>query len=679
MLGYDDLDEDEEEDEDEDDEMGEGSDYESDDLGTGKGKQAADEEDEDLGGWGPSKKDYYNADAIETEQDALDEEAEARRIQKKQLQAMTEADFGFDEEEWLGQTNEEEGASKKVVTEVLPQIQITDSMTEDEKLKILHSRYPEFEPIRQDYLRLQAIHQELKSAAEEAEALIKNRKGKKDIALGPKPNAVIKYWACASYLGAICMYFSVLTSPAKDNESAAMAIDPAELHQHPIMEDLLKSQKLWLSVEHLPLDDVILEVDEASELSVIEEASPEPETAITRKKADKKPPKKQSKAERAAALAQAEAEARRAEKLRQTEQDLANLSSLTDKAALRKSTKQKKKPPTADQPLLNLVNADDSDFGEETALTAHELAEKARKKKSLRFYTSQITQKASKRGAAGKDQGGDADIPHRERLKDRQARLQAEAERRGQTKDKGPGVPLGEDDGFSSDEEDRDGRGRVSGRDGHHDDDEDEDDYYDMVAARNQSKKAEKQERAAAYALAAKENAVVIPEETIGADGKRKITYQIAKNKGMDAPPFVLLFVCGVRVVQHTIRHRMQGLKSTLLIPLQASRRTAKRSSATPESRRSSSSSRRRRRSGRRRRFMGAARGGVGTRVSLRVLRAILLGVRSCREESECRMRRLCCVHCWGGGGFNVISGLLGSASEMGGIPRGGNVMLYDI
>jgi U3 small nucleolar RNA-associated protein 3 len=522
VLGYGDAtDEDEEED---DEDMADEDDAEYEELVSGKRKPAEDEEEE---GWGPSKKDYYNADAIETEQDALDEEAEARRIQQKQLQAMTEADFGFDENEWLGQEDGEKGPSGKVVTEVLPQLQITDDMTEDEKLKILHSRYPEFEPIRQDFLRLEPLHAELKAAAEAAERLAKSRAkpGNSDLALRPKSTAVLKYWACASYLGAICMYFAILTSTAKDGGSSGLPMDPAELHEHPVMESLLKCQRLWARVENLPVDDPMVVRSDIDELSVIQEASPEPDhetklkEAIVRKRQEKKL-KKKSKAQLAAEAAQAEADARRAEKLRKTEQELATLAALTDKSALRKAIKQKKAP---QQPLLNLLNAEDSDFGEETELTAHELAEKARKKKSLRFYTSQITQKASKRGAAGKDQGGDADIPHRERLKDRQARLQAEAERRGQNKDKGPGVLLGE--GGDSDDDDDAGHRRA--------DDAGEEDYYDMVAARNKAKKQEKAEKAAAYALAAKENATVVPEETIGPDGKRKITYLIQKNKGL--------------------------------------------------------------------------------------------------------------------------------------------------
>ena len=489
------------------------------DPATGERKLAGDEE-EDEEGWGPSKKDYYNADAIETEQDALDEEAEARRIQKRQLQSMTEADFGFDEDEWL----EQEGGDKDgsgVVTEVLPQLQIMDDMTEEERLKILHSRYPEFEPIRQEFLRLQPLHNELKSAANAAERLAKNKSTKsgKSGALRRPPMAILKYWACASYLGAMCMYFAILTSTAKEDGSAAIAIEPAELHEHPIMESLLKCQRVWTRIEQLPVADPMVETSNGDELSVIEEASPA-SSAETKSKTVTKTEKKakKSKAQLAAEVAQAEADARRAEKLRKTEQSLADLASLTDRSALRKAAKQKK----VQQPMLNLLNAEDSDFGDETSLTAHELAEKARKKKSLRFYTSQIIQKSNKRDAAGKDYGGDMDVPHRERLKDRQARLQAEAEKRGQDKSKGPGVPLEQD--VESDD------GQDAPRGGAAPEDED---YYDLVVSRNKAKKAQKSERAAAYALAAKENAIVVPEEVIGADGKRKITYQIEKNKGL--------------------------------------------------------------------------------------------------------------------------------------------------
>ncbi|KAH6860662.1 Sas10 C-terminal domain-containing protein [Alternaria rosae] len=505
-------------DEDEDDFDDQDTGDESGDDVTGQ-RKPVDEEDEDVGGWGASKKDYYNADAIETEQDALDEEAEARRIQKKQLQSMTEADFGFDEDEWMAQEGEKDVEGGAVVTEVLPQLQITDSMTEEERMKIMRTRYPEFEHISKEYLRLQPLHEELAAAAKAAEKVSKAQMAKsgKTDRIPPTPKAVTKYRACAAYLAAMAMYFAVLGSTATDDGSPVIAMDPTELHEHPVMETLLKCQKVWTRIENLPIADPMVEADEDDDSAIEDVSAEELENDLTIKKPTKQ---KKTRAERAAELAQAEAAARRAAKLAKTEQDLASLDTLTDKAALKKASRKKK---TA-EPKLNLLNADDSDFGEETELTAHEAAEKAKKKKSLRFYTSQIAQKANKRDAAGKDMGGDADIPHRERLKDRQARLQAEAEKRGQHKDAGPGVALGEDDGASSADE-----APATKRD----DFEDEDGYYDMIAARSEDKKQTKLERAEAYALAKKQGAQVIEEEVIGDDGRRMISYQIQKNKGL--------------------------------------------------------------------------------------------------------------------------------------------------
>jgi len=485
-------------------------DAESDDLDPDQRQARDEEEDEDVGGWGASKKDYYNADAIETEQDALDEEAEARRLQKKQLQAMTEADFGFDEDEWLGQDEEKDAESGIRVTEVLPQLQITDSMSEEDRMKIMRTRYPELEHISREYLRLQPLHDELAAAANDAQRLVMSRVAKSGDQVKktlPTPIAVTKYRACAAYLAAMAMYFAVLGSTAREDGSPVIALDPLELHEHPVMESLLKCQRMWTKIEGLPVADPLVEVADGDDLPVIEEASPladEIEAVVNSE------PKKQkkSKAHRAAEIAQAEAETRRAAKLAKTEQDLASLSTLTDKAALKKASRKKR---TSDQ-KLNLLNAEDSDFGEETSLTAHELAEKAKKKKSLRFYTSQIAQKANKRDAAGKDYGGDADIPHRERLKDRQARLQAEAEKRAQHSNAAPGVALGEGDDQSEGESPPP----------RNEDYEDEDGYYDMIAARHNTKKSVKSERAAAYAEAAKQNATVIENEVIGEDGRSK-------------------------------------------------------------------------------------------------------------------------------------------------------------
>ncbi|KAI9778565.1 MAG: hypothetical protein M1835_004894 [Candelina submexicana] len=485
------------------------------------------EVDEDAGGWGSSKRDYYNADAIETEADALEEEAEAKRLQQKRLQSMTEADFGFDESEWLeagkgnGQTGENEGQDG-VITEVLPPLQVSEDMGTGERLKILRTRYPEFEPLSAEFLKLQPLHNEFLLAANAAK--VAERHGRMpDLEIRPIPRssvADVKYQALTAYLGTLSMYFALLTSTSRDSQGDAIAMSASILREHGIMDSLLQCRKLWERVKDLQIPGPIEQISDQGRTQADAQIpnGDKEEPGIAPK--PNKPPKK-SKAQRAAEAAQAEAEARRAERIRRTEEELAELDTLTT---------SKLRRPTSKAISRNEIqaNGEDSDFGEETHLTPHEAAEKARRKKSLRFYTSQIAQKSNKRGAAGRDAGGDTDLPYRERLKDRQARLNKEAEKRGK-KDRDV---MSDKNGIGgeSDEEDRrqakELRDEVEGGS--------EDDYYDMVAARTNKRKADKRDLAAAQAEAAKLGGrVQITEGEVGPDGKRAIGYVIEKNKGL--------------------------------------------------------------------------------------------------------------------------------------------------
>ncbi|KAL8807056.1 MAG: hypothetical protein Q9200_004815 [Gallowayella weberi] len=481
------------------------------------------EEDEEEYSWGTSRKDYYNADPITTEADALEEEAEAKRLQRKQLQGMTEADFGLDEVDWTqaARDDRENGAHGKVITEVLPMVEITDSMTSEDKLKILRMRYPEFEPLASEYANLQVVYEDLSLASRTASAVDsaypKSQNGGSTI-------AAVKLNALGGYLAVLCMYFALVsaTDTASDGSSKTMA--PSELHDHRIMDTLVRCRQLWEKVQNIeiptlePLNVPIINnllPPTNGEQPVADnfeptDIAPEPRKRISRSA---------KKAARALATAQQESEARRIERLRQTEESLKDISSLMS------LPKVPSKSPTTTTITNTLDAGNDSDLGEPTTLTLQEAAQKALRKKSLRFYTSRIAQKSNKRDAAGRDAGGDADIPYRERLKDRQTRLNAEAEARGK-KGTDAGVPL-EDDNTQDLDGDDDVQGQIA-REVRNDEDED---YYNLVSSHAANKKALK----AAQAEAAREGGIVrvVKQENVGEDGKRGITYSIMKNQGL--------------------------------------------------------------------------------------------------------------------------------------------------
>lgn len=445
--------------------------------------ESGDEEDGgDAGWWGSSKQEYYNADKLETEADAEEEEAEAKRLQKKKLAKMTEEDFVFDGDEWLaGDAEDEEGGD--TVTEVLKEVEITDDMGPEQRYQLLTTRYPEFQYLAEEFETLQPLLAELKAAAKTAAG---------------RSLEAVKYWVLGCYVASLASYFAVLAAPARDATKTAKSTDPADLREHDVMETLVSCRQAWERVRDLQ-SVRSLELDE-SDANMSDAPAADAVNAVEK-------PKKKSKKDKTDAAKQAKKLAR-AKEIEDSVADLYNLPLTHGKSKV----KVQKKTPAAAQ------DDNDSDFGEEDALDARTAADKAARKKSLKFYTSQIAQKANRRAGAGRDAGGDTDIPYRERLRDRQARLLAEAEKRGK-RDSKHGADLGDD----SDDGDEAAAAQVR---------DDADEYYDMVAHNAKNKKDDKAARYAAYAAASKADRVVEKEE-IGEDGKRKINYAIEKNKGL--------------------------------------------------------------------------------------------------------------------------------------------------
>ena len=458
----------------------------------------ADDAEEDDGYWGTSRGDYYNADIIETEADALEEEAEAKRLQQKQLRAMADADFGFDEATWA-EIPQDTAASRRPAVEKLPEFAVPENATTEERMQILRTRYPEFVYLADDLRELQGICTVLEKDY--------------DLATDSGDDTTVvflKITAVLLYMGAIVAYMSIMTSPSK----SGMAMNPVELHDHPVMKYVLRGRELWNEVKNLEVghtDESESDNEESQSAFDIHSESGygsdlEPgaggEKSASERQLSVSTPRKTLTAKNARPSASSSPEP------------------LPSRTINIKSKNLRKKKRNDLQTLLDASlhqTVDESDFGDEAPLTQAEAEEKARKKKSLRFYTSQIAQKANKRGAASRHAGGDDDIPHKERIRDRQDRLMREAEQRGKS-------GAHDLEALDTDEEDMTGVRRNH---------EEANDYYNSLVTSSKQKKADKKTKADAYAEAAKLGAQVYEEEQIGPDGKRKITYAIEKNKGL--------------------------------------------------------------------------------------------------------------------------------------------------
>ncbi|CAK7220880.1 something about silencing protein 10 [Sporothrix curviconia] len=490
----------------------------SDDDGDNSGKKSAEEEG-DQGWWGTSKSEYYDGETIETEANALEEEAEARRLQKKQLSRMKAEDF-FDMDEWTTAGAKDEtkrgadSAAVKLTTRTNKEE--IDSMSSEEKTKFLQDYYPEFDLLCDDFVELEPLMNEYKALAE----------GKPSESL-----EVVQFRALSCYVATICMYLSLFMSPSRDSPNGNRYImDPDELHDHEVMQYLVDTRETWERVKRLQARRaakakkeaaLAAEEDKIATAKSVLAAVAAAESEMAKAKSQKKSKKSaEADASDKAATATKKAKKDKKGKSNATSRELED--SMADLAALLSNKKSKKVKKTATAARRNGDDSDDlSDLGEEDAIDARTAEENLKRKKSLGFYTSQIMQKSNMRSGASTQAGGDADIPYRERFRDRQARLEAAAARHAEAPIQ-PGEELGgsdddDDDGASDAEGDAEKAANLA--------------YYNSIVKAHGAKMDVKAARKAAIEAGKLDR--VVPDSLQDKDGRRQLTWEIEKNKGL--------------------------------------------------------------------------------------------------------------------------------------------------
>ncbi|CAZ80340.1 unnamed protein product [Tuber melanosporum] len=462
-------------------------------------EEKGEEDEELLEGWGSSRKDYYNDPSAPEEA----EESEALRLQSRHLSSLSANDFLFNAAEWTIADPPSPIASTTVakVIEQLPSVPLS-SLSEEERTKRLHLLHPEFPLLAKEFSELEPLHASLGLSAAAAEAVGETVRSSV---------AIVKFRALSAYLGVLSMYFAVLTAGDE------VAQGEGGMQDHGVMEGLVKCRGMWEAVKSLEVEEISSREGQGKKKKKkrMGEDGKEKDGKLVNTMGGKGEPERKK---------------------------VKICTTAASKAPSKKSIPGPTKPesdfdsdieidfskptPTARPPPTTSTFASTSHFGDPTYLSHPDALSKSAKKRTLRFYTSQIVSKSATRASAAQSHSGDMDLPHKERSKERAIRLQAEAARKRSAAD--PTADLG----YSSGGE---GAGPVPRRgknEREEEEEEEEDEYMRLLKTSGKEKKAAKK-AAHDQSRDALRSGARVDTECGEAGGKRAIGYTISKNKGL--------------------------------------------------------------------------------------------------------------------------------------------------
>lgn len=558
----------------------------------------ASEDENDLSRWGPNKRAYYNtndADQMESDSEIDEEQArrlelqEVKKLQTKSRRGMEDTDFGLGEADEIGGAEEggrglkerekrrkdlDEAVSEKPIpsapastiasTSELP----SDPVARASLLVQLHKDSPETIALAGDYADAVSQLLQVDSLLRSAEKSGVNHEG-----LGMHH---MHYQALYTYVTTLTFYFHLRSSPK-------YSTNPQALSTHPILARLLQLKEGLSTMEELGFD-LPTEEEEQAEEDEVEDDLDESMDMLKEKwpvvygSEDEDEELGDLESDELAGLLADEKEngrrhgtASRVAKLPRAAatSDATNERS-GDTAVAPLQSRKKKAPRRALEAPLSGLAADDSNhndilglasytskrpstgsvaldvssggdlYGEATALSAAELADKAAKKKSLRFYTGQMDAKEARRGSAARERmGGDTDIPYRDRERSRIAVEQTKAAKENRANGTSRGQDASLDDSEWGEADTRDWRD-VMGAHGESgatssktrapaDSDDDDDGYYDLVTRGRQDAKRAKKET---YDTARDEGRIIEDAE-LEPGSHRAINRQISTNRGL--------------------------------------------------------------------------------------------------------------------------------------------------